>query len=162
MKVYNSSTRYSTLHTGHKTFLLLLSIMLTLISCDKCEITSGNTPLVSYFLGKWKLVQISYPKSIQSNFAYEEVLSIEATSGKPWELEKIFRNRVQMEVREWGSYSEICKENSVLVMFPNGLQRKYWLTHTTSDPFRMEATGYVKQIGGTDDTLRYYYDRTQQ
>lgn len=145
-----------------KKFHLGLIIIVGLLSgCSNCGSSSGNTPLVSSFLGKWKLIQINGNNTNQSNFSYEEILSIEAVSGNPWELERIYRNKNEREVKEWNSYSEICKENSVLVQFSNGFQRKYWLTNYTSDPLKIQATGYVKQIGGTDDTLRYFYERVQ-
>lgn len=137
---------------------LLGVIVISLTNCDtKC--TPGNSPSVVLFPSKWVLTKVMTSSGIQLNSSENELLSIDI--GQYGYKETVSKDNKIISVKEWmNGGSDNCKESSVLVMYTDGLQRKL-VIDAGSNPFRIQATGYVKQVGATDDTLKYYYESVQ-
>lgn len=147
----------------HLNFFSLVCVSAVLLvldsSCNKCNrLTGGSEPLLGAFLGKWSLREIKNIKTGKVTPISGESLVLEPSGGSSWYSEKILRGGTQVESKSWDSYSEDCRESSISVSFKDKLQRKYWRDPKPPVKSIMEATGYVKQIGGVEDTLRYYYE----
>ncbi len=149
-------------------FLLFVIICLltTLDSCNKCSMDSGGI-FFQQLWRTWKLVKVVYPSKTQTIFPYIEMLKIGLSDdghGNAITKEIIVRtspptkDSVHIGTNEWRGFGENCSNTTVSVMYSNGLQRKYFLSNRGE---AVEATEYTNQIGGSSDTIRYFYESVQ-
>ncbi len=152
----------ATMKTKSKILTVICLVLFTILlsDCSKCVSPASGT-LSS---GKWELIKIVSPSKIQTSFSSKEILQFSSgatTTQNTHTLETIQSSNGAAETKEWQTFLNDCPENSVYVTYADGLVRKFWITYDRSDPFVMEATGYVKEIGSPADTVRYVYSRTQ-
>ena len=144
--------------------LIVLTILLP-ISCirDLAEGFDEGGPIVRYLGGRWQLKKVVTPSGEKTGtqIGYREIL--ERRSNDIQNYDKIFRDDSLVATYVWlrtPAPTANARDMTVIVNYDDGTKRFYKIFRGP-DPKddRLEATGYLTQIGSAQDTVRYHYVR---
>ncbi len=145
------------------TYSLAIFLLVYLLASSGCQPCKNATPLP--LKQKWKLVKVISKRQASIAFNSDEVLVFDTDPTHSTHYEQIYLNQVLDHSTSLASSKILgelvdCKSTtvgSVTIEYPDGRFRKY--TFVIDNPTSMEATGYVNKLGGSADTLQYFYER---
>ncbi|MCE7063719.1 hypothetical protein [Dyadobacter sp. CY326] len=142
---------------GYAVFAL---IFLSIGACNPREGWRAGIPITSNLIGTWRLEKIVTPTRtlIDKQIGYSEILKIRNEGG--FDIDETFKNDTLIETRYWRRNSvPIAKTEdlTVLVTYRYDIKRFYKMHETVSQPTILEASAYLSEIGGANDTVKFFY-----
>lgn len=146
---------------------LIRSIVVVLplmIGCKReHEGFDGGGPITRYLIGRWQLEKVVTPSSTRTGAQIGYSETFESGNDQVDDYDKIFRNESLVSTYTWiRSPAPVsnAKDLSMIVSYQGGAKRYF---KVRQDPVKttLEASGYVSQIGSTEDSVRYYYYKIQ-
>lgn len=112
--------------------------------------------------GTWLLVRLDSPSGTQTVFPVKQTLKIALDAdryGNSFTGETLFSDDKPIDTKQWETTANSdCRNRSFTAVYDRTLQRKYSIADRSQT---LLASGYVDQVGGKADTLKYYYKRVQ-
>lgn len=144
-----------------KQMIWLISLAIPFFAgCERQKGFDAAGPIASYLAGKWKLEKIVSPTQTKAGnqIGYSETL--ESGNDQEDDYDRIFRDGKLDTTYIWsrnpGTDSD-AKKMTVLVNYEGGIKRFYKIYRELGKATTIEASAYLSEVGGTADTVKYYY-----
>ncbi|MCF0052791.1 hypothetical protein LXM25_22160 [Dyadobacter sp. LJ53] len=140
--------------------VVFVSIFFSAGACEPREGWTGGGPITMFLLGTWKLERVVTPKrtALDTQIGYSEVLKIAYKAG--YHIEESYRDDTLSNTQFWQiNPSPIAKtkDMTLLISYRYGLKRFYKMHRTVSQPTILEASAYLPELGGANDTVKFFY-----
>ncbi|HEV7348468.1 hypothetical protein [Telluribacter sp.] len=142
--------------------LAFLSLLLCL-GCEKDSLMDAGGPISRYLRGHWELEKIVTPTRTLtgSQIGYREI--VETGNDGTKDYDKVYRNDTLIATYDWtrvpGPTGSAAKMEITINYWPD--IKRFHKIMMEPGLVRLETSGYVPEIGGAQDTVRYFYRRLE-
>jgi hypothetical protein len=142
---------------------LFVGIGLLLLGCKKeNEGFDAGGPITRYLTGRWQLEKVVSPSGTKtgSQIGYEEIF--QHGNDNVENYDKVFRNGSLASTYTWlRSPSPVsnAQDMTMIISYWEGSKKQYFKIRQDATKSALEASGYIDQIGSSQDTVRYHYVR---
>ena len=147
-----------------KKTIIIFGLILISLATWSCEGDNGFTssgPISGYLMGKWKLTKIVSPKSVKTDNQIGYVETLEIGNDNYYDREKVYIDGKLMQTSTWDRSRDAdmsAKNMTVLMRYSDNTERFYKILNSNdAGKISLEASAYLKQVGSTQDTVKYYY-----
>jgi hypothetical protein len=140
--------------------VLFALIFLSSGACKRNEGWIAGGPVDALLVGTWKLERIVTPTHTvwDKQIGYSEVLKIRNRDG--FDIEETYKND-SLVATYYKQRNPVpiakAKDMTVLITYRYDLKRFYKMHRTVSQPTILEASAYLPELGGANDTVKFFY-----
>jgi hypothetical protein len=144
---------------------LKLTLLLSLVQCLGCEKDSLRDiggPIERYLKGRWELEKVvtSTRTLTGSQIGYREI--VESGNDGTKDYDKVYRNDTLIATYDWMRVpptGSSAKMEVTINYWPN--IKRFHKIKRNPGLTTVETSGYLTDIGGAQDTVRYFYRRLE-
>jgi hypothetical protein len=141
---------------------LIIAVLPLVIGCKReHEGFDAGGPITRYLIGRWQLEKVVAPSGIRTGaqIGYSEI--VEIGNDQVDDYEKTFRDGALTANYTWVRLPAPVansKDKTMTISYSGGQKRFYKIREDASKT-TLEASAYLVQVGGVQDSIRYHYYR---